>query len=927
MPFHTSNRRLDPPRCSLIGKTLVPRSTGFATLLAVRALTLVNDNLARWLIIGLGKRAAAMTGTTPAAVLALGTVFYVLPFILFAWLAGWLADRFAKRSVVVAGKLAEVFIGVVTAAVIGWGAASGGILAGMPIGLWLLQGAIGLFAIQTTLLNPSLIGTIPETVPTPRLSAANGVFALVSLAATLVGMSAGNWLADATAITPPHDQTAAGMDWLVAATVGHAAPAALGLVGVAVTGWLISLRLPRLAAAAPTEVFPRNALLATVRDIASLMRLPRLAAAAGGIVFFWAIGAVVQLNIDQYAFESGATAQSQVVPLLLALVTGIGAGSLLAGRLSRRGIEVDSKVDLGLVPLGGLVMAVACAALALSPVDVFGGDTSPALELAMPVCWLALLGIGAGMFDVPLEAYLQEQSPPERRGTVLASTNLLVFTGMLISSIGYYGLRVPIGHGDMARPLLSARGIFALFGLFSVLAVAVSVRAAPRASLRILVAGLVNAVWRFCPRHEERVPLTGPLVMAANHISWLDGFLLPLAAPRPVRMVVYGPNIKGRFLNMLADQWRFILFDPKPKSIGRALKTIQTGLAAGDCVGIFCEGGISRTGQIIGFKRGLEWLLERVEAPILPVHIDGMWGSLLSFSEGRFFSKRPRGLRRPVTLLFGDPLPVGTLPSEARLALQELSAESVRTRMRLAARQHPPGISTGDWAAHLATAEAFDGCCLVRRDDRLLASLSPGDPLHESLGTHAAALLGIPATSVEPTSVPALLLERLMASRATIWLATVEQVAALARHADQLPVGLQVVVMPLGSVAELPAANAAAVAFTEVFGIEPVTAFAPHEAGGLVAMNSPPARGVAHEVSLKRESVGRVVNGVVVWPRSGDRERLARPALAGVPPAAADRSLAIGATLPESSGDQPRVVLLDEMFDVDADGFVMAREA
>lgn len=919
------------------------RSPGFATLLAVRALTVVNDNLARWLVIGLGKRAAAMAGTAPAAVLALGTVFYVLPFILFAWLAGWLADRFAKRSVVVAGKFAEVFIGVVTAAMIGWGAASGGTFAGMPVGLWLLQVAIGLFAIQTTLLNPSLIGTIPETVPASRLSAANGVFAMVSLAATLVGMSAGNWLADATSIAPLSDQSAPGMGWLAAVTWGHAAPATLGLVGVAVAGWLVSLGLPRVAAAAPTAAFPRNALLATFRDIASLVRLPRLAAAAGGIVFFWAMGAVVQLNVDQYAFESGATAQSQVVPLLLALVAGIGLGSLLAGRLSRRGIEVDSKVDLGLVPVGGLVMAVACAALALSPVEIFSGATSPALHLVMPACWLSLLGIGAGMFDVPLEAYLQEQSPPERRGTVLASTNLLVFAGMLISSIGYYGLRVPIGHDDMARPFLSARGIFALFGLFSILAVAVVVWAAPRSSLRIFVAGFVNSVWRFRVRHEERVPLTGPLVMAANHVSWLDGFLLPLAAPRPVRMVVYGPNIKGRFLNMLADQWRFVLFDPKPKSIGRALKTIQTGLAAGDCIGIFCEGGISRTGQIIGFKRGLEWLLERVESPILPVHIDGMWGSLLSFSEGRFFTKRPRGMRRPIALLFGDPLPVGTRPSEARLALQELSAESVRTRMLSAARRRPSACSAGDWATHLATAEAFDGCCLVRRDDRLLASLSPGDPLHDSLGTHAAALLGISATTVEPPLMPSLLLEKLAASRATIWLATVEQVAALASQdaptgfdcsrppapGDRrpLPGSLQVIVMPLGSVAELPAANAAATAFFEAFGVEPVTAYAPHEAGGLVAMNSPPVRTVAHEVTLKRDSVGRVVNGVVVWPRATDRERLARPRLA-VAPAAGDRhSLVIGATLAGSTGDQPGAVLLNDVFDVDADGFLMPREA
>jgi len=67
-----------------------------------------------------------------------------------------------------------------------------------------------------------------------------------------------------------------------------------------------------------------------------------LAGAAAGIVYFWAMGAVVQLNVDQYAFESGASLQQEVVPLLFALVAGIGAGSLLAGRLSKRGIDAGS---------------------------------------------------------------------------------------------------------------------------------------------------------------------------------------------------------------------------------------------------------------------------------------------------------------------------------------------------------------------------------------------------------------------------------------------------------------------------------------------------------------------------------------------------------------------------------------------------------
>jgi acyl-[acyl-carrier-protein]-phospholipid O-acyltransferase / long-chain-fatty-acid--[acyl-carrier-protein] ligase len=911
---------------SLPGQATSP-AAGFSVLLIVRVLTVLNDNLARWLVIGLGKRAAATAGASEAAVLAAGTVFYVLPFILFAWLAGWLADRFSKRSVVAQGKFAELLIGGTTAAVVGWGAASGPVLGGLPLGLWLLLGTTGLFALQTTLLNPSLLGMIPETVPKPRLSAANGLFALVSLAATLVGMAAGNWLADATWLSPVPDQARPLPGWLAGIPWGHVAPAAAGLLGVALVGWLAALALPRLPAADPAAPFPANALTATFRDIARLVAMPRLAGAAAGIVYFWALGAVVQLNVDQYAFESGAGSQREVVPLLFALVCGIGAGSLLAGRLSKRGMDAGSKVDLGLVPLGGVVMAIACGALAMSSRDIFGGEAAPALQLLPPVFWLAVLGVGAGLFDVPLEAYLQEQSPPERRGTVLASTNLLVFAGMFLASVGYYVLRVPVetGNAAPALPLLSARAIFGVFAVMSIAATGVAIWAAPRAALRMFVGGIVNSIWRFRVRHEERVPVTGPLVIAANHLSWLDGFLLPLAAARPVRMVVYGPNIQGRFLNMLADQWRFILFDPKPKSIGRALKAIQGGLADGDCIGIFCEGGISRTGQIMGFKRGLEWLLERVESPILPASIDGMWGSLLSYSEGRFFSKWPRGLRRQLTLTFGTPLPVGTSTAQARLALQELTATVVRERM--AASRPPPGFE-GDWAAACAEAEAFDGACLLRRTDRLIASLAPGDPLHGSLGGHGRRLLGIATETLPATTPPGALARSLAAHGTTLWLARIDQVEAVAREPLATP-GLAGVVMPVGSITDLAWARHAAERFQAAHGVEPVVAYAPPEAGGLIAMNTPPARSAGtFEITHKPDSLGRVLNGCVVWPRASDRIPLDRFSLAaaGIPDDA-PATLAIAATLPCPTGPatSPRAALLHDALEVDKEGFLVPR--
>ncbi len=905
-------------------------STGFRPLLLLRLLTVVNDNLLRWLIIGLGKRAAGAAGTS--LVLTLGTAGFVLPFVALAWLAGWLADRYPKRSVLVWCKAAEIGIMAAAAAAVAWGAGAGGSVGGLPLGLWLLFASLVVIGTQATILAPSMIGTIPETVPPERLSGANGVFALVTLAATLAGMAGGNWLADITPLAAG-DGHPGQPAWLGGTALGHAVPAAVALVGVAIVGWLAALRLPRIAAADPHAPPPWNALARTWGDLSALFAARPLAAAAAGIVFFWAIGAVAQLNVDQFAAESGATTQGQVVPLLLALVCGIGAGSLIAGRLATHGLQPTSKVDLGFVPLGAVVMAVACFALALAPERIFGSGSG--WSILGPIAWLALLGIGAGIFDVPLEAYLQEQSPPARRGAVLASTNLLVYAGMLAASLVYGGLRIAIGAGEAARPLVSARGIFALFGLLSLAAAAVAVYAAPRATLRLFVATIVNAIWRFRVIDAERMPLSGPVVLVANHISWLDGFLLPQASPRPVRMVVYGPNIQGKFLRMLADQWRFILFDPRPKSIGQALKAIQSGLADGDAIGIFCEGGISRTGQIIGFKRGLEWLLDRVESPIVPVSIDGLWGSVLSFSEGRFFTKWPRLWRRPLTLTYGPPLPPGTHPNEARLALQELTATAVRRRMLATG---PSRVSDADWAAHAATAEAFDGACLIRREDRLLASLAPGDPLHDSLGTHGARLLRIHAAVVEPTCGPRNLLDAIAAEKATLWLARVEQVLAVAALGSsdggalpRLGDSLAGVVMPIASAADLPRAREASERFKEVFGVEPVVAYAPREAGGLVAMNTPPARSaIAHEVTCKADTVGRVLNGVVVWPRAADRDRLGLPGLVSRGIAAGEpRSVAIGATFPEVGGragePAPRAVLLADSFDVDPDGFLVPR--
>ena len=133
------------------------------------------------------------------------------------------------------------------------------------------------------------------------------------------------------------------------------------------------------------------------------------------------------------------------------------------------------------------------------------------------------------------------------------------------------------------------------------------------------------------------------------------------------------------------------------------------------------------------------------------------------------------------------------------------------------------------------------------------------------------------------------------------------------------------VVVPLAAAADLPKVRESIAGFAAQFGVEPVVAYAPPGCG-LLAMNTPRTRGPAHETTCKADTIGRVVNGAVIWPRASLRaEAQRRPLPAGdaAAPSAPESSLAIAATMPGEDGLGWAV--LTERFDVDEDGFLRLR--
>lgn len=614
-------------------------NASFIGLIFTQLLTATNDNVFRWLVIGIGKQYFPDNQT---GVLTAGSACFLLPYLLLAAFAGYLADRFSKRTVIIACKVAEIVI---------MSLGIGAILLGEPRLLFVV---VALMGAQSALFSPSKLGSIPEMLKEEKISAANGAIGLTTVASTVVGTVIGLLLSDYTGEKGQER-------WWLSAIV---------LIGVAVVGWLFSLLISRLPAANPGRRFPWDAPQQTVRDLRTLTSDRPMLRVALGMMFFWSLGLLANLNIDQFAMEGGALQESDKSLLLVSLVVGIGVGSVLAG------IWSAGRVELGMVPLGAAGIAISSMLMFAVQGTIIEPSAGATVWFVLACVLLLGLGFSAGLFDIPLAAYMQHRSPVEHRGAILAANNFLTFSGMLIMSFVYLGLRTPMG----GQPMFSARHIFYLAGVLTLPVFIYIVWLIPQASIRFIVWLLSRTVYRVKVVGRKNLPATGGALLVPNHVSWIDGVLLLLTSSRPIRVLVYAGNFESRFMNWLANLWGAILIAPQPKSIVRALRTAREALDNGELVCIFPEGGITRSGQLQPFKPGMMKILDGTNAPVIPVYLDGLWGSIFSFERGKFFWKWPRRWPYPISIYFGEPLADPDDVHHVRRVVQQLGADAVSNR-------------------------------------------------------------------------------------------------------------------------------------------------------------------------------------------------------------------------------------------------------
>jgi len=386
-----------------------------------------------------------------------------------------------------------------------------------------------------------------------------------------------------------------------------------------------------------------------------------------GISWLWFFGATFLTSFSPFAKDVLGGNESVVTLLLGVFSVGIGVGSLLCEKLS------GHKVEIGLVPFGSIGMTVFAVDLyfatnGMRPTDLIGVGAF----LSHGASWrvladLFLLAMFGGFYSVPLYALIQTRCEPAYRARVIAANNILNAFFMIASAL-------------LAAGLLSAG--FSIPQLFLVTAVLNAVVAiyiytlVPEFLMRFLCWLLVHSIYRLDKHGIDNIPDEGAAVITCNHVSFVDALVVMAVSPRPIRFVMDHNIFRIPVLSFVFRTSRAIPIAPARENqalLDKAYDDIAQALKDGDLVGIFPEGRITDNGDMYPFKNGIRRILDRTPVPVVPMALQGLWGSFFSRKDGRAMSKPfRRGLLSRIALRVAPEIAPQAVTPEA---LQTVTAQ------------------------------------------------------------------------------------------------------------------------------------------------------------------------------------------------------------------------------------------------------------
>ncbi len=405
------------------------RDRSFWGMTITQFLGAFNDNLFKQLILLLslstGVAAIAAGGRmvedanpadTPAAAVGdaeekpkdrqtVAMALFSIPFLLFSGVAGFLSDKVSKRTVIVAAKVAEIFVMAL------------GLLAFSMIPTWGLTPALAvLFAmgLQSAFFGPAKYGILPELFRPTDLPAANAVMLMTTFLAIIFGTAAAGVILDYLA----------GPLWV---------RCGLCLV-IAVIGTATSLLVRPVPAAKPGLELEFES-FHVPRDTRQMLGLDRpLCVVLFVSSVFWLIGGLVQPSVNAFGKNQLGVADSLTSLLAASMGVGIAFGCVVAGILCR------GQPDFRLTRVGAAGVTLCLLLMSLPALGGWGDiEHNHLLGYYGSIVVLILVGGFAGLFVIPLQVFMQLRPPVDRKGRMIGVMNQASWLAIVIS-VGFYAL-------------------------------------------------------------------------------------------------------------------------------------------------------------------------------------------------------------------------------------------------------------------------------------------------------------------------------------------------------------------------------------------------------------------------------------------------------------------------------------------------------
>ena len=597
----------------------------FAPFFWTQFLGAMNDNVFKnGMIIFMAFGGMTLAGMDSNLLVNAAGAVFILPFVLFSAFAGQLADKYEKTRVIRGVKIFEIVVMALGAV--------GFVTANLAI-LFIALFAMGL---HSTLFGPVKYAILPQALQQDELVGGNGLVESGTFVAILIGTIAGGVL--------------------VAMKPSGPVIVATATIILAVIGYVVSRAVPLAPATDPSLKLNWNPFTETAANLRLAAKNIVVWRSMLGISWLWFYGAML---LNQFANMSKDVlgGNEQVATALLAVfAVGVAVGSLLCERLSGK------KVEIGLVPFGSIGMSLFAidlyfATKGLKPV----GQSGVADFISKPEHWrviadLFLLSVSGGLYSVPLYALIQERADASHRSRIIAANNILNAIFMVVSALLAIVL-IKFAHFSVPELILT-------IGILNAVVAGYIYTLTPEFLLRFLCWMLISFAYRLRVKGLENIPDKGPVVIVANHVSYVDALVILAACRRPVQFVMDHHIFKTPVLGWAFRQMKAIPIASAredPAMMEAAFERVKQTLAEGDVVGIFPEGKLTKDGEMAPFRPGIERIVAETGAPVVPLALRGLWGSFFSRSvDGQAF-KRMRGFFNRIELVGDALIPAGNV--------------------------------------------------------------------------------------------------------------------------------------------------------------------------------------------------------------------------------------------------------------------------